>query len=228
MKQTKIESLHPGQITGLIVDLFEQIQMQYDIKPPDTKFTSYFLNTIKKHFPFLSFEQIESAFERNSTGLLDNYLPRVGTRADNKVEGFNMQDLTKVIKAYMIYSNIGQAKKNTSGTFAPTNEGKNKIHNDYLDRLCKIFDTYKKTKERTPIFTLMSTAEFLARLGLLDKDNIQFGSKVKKTAEMPIKVGDFMSRAGHNEDLIYSCFDELIGQGKDLESFFKYERNKYL
>ena len=119
-------------------------------------------------------------------------------------------------------------KKNTSDTFNPTNEGKNKIHNDYLDRLCKIFETYKTTRERTPIFTMMSTAEFLARLGLLNGDDIRFHSKVKKTVKTPIKVGNVITRGGHNEDLIYGCFDKLINEGKDLESFFKYERNKYL
>lgn len=228
MKQTKIESLHPEEITGLTIELFEQIQMQYDIKPPDSKFTGYFVNTIKKYFPFLTFEQIESAFERNSTGLLDNYLPRVGTRPDNKVKGFNMQDLTKVIKAYMAYNNIGKEKKKQSDIWVPNNEGKNKIHNDYLDLLSKIFGTYKTTRERTAIFTLMSTAEFLARLSLLDGKNIQFHSKGKKTIKTPIKVGNFMSTGGHNEDLIYKCFDDIIDQDRDLESFFKYERNKYL
>ena len=106
MKETQIEILDTHYLPPLVEELFKKIEIAYNIKPAGASFGGYFINVLKKHYFFLTFEQIESAFERNTNGLLDNYLPRIGTRPDNKITGFNVPDLTKIIKGYCEYKKL--------------------------------------------------------------------------------------------------------------------------
>ena len=66
MKTTKIEHLFGQQLIELTVTLFEYIELTYGINQADERFTNYFINFISQYYKHLSFEEIESAFERNA------------------------------------------------------------------------------------------------------------------------------------------------------------------
>lgn len=212
MKTTKIEHLYKEQISNLTFELFQSIEITYGIKEADKRFIEYFINVLQKNYSHLNFEQLEDAFFRNSTGLLDNFLPKVGMRSDNKVMKFNIPDLTKVINAFCKY--MGVEKNDTSlEKKVFSSEEIDRIHVEWIEQLIEIFNVYLKDKKRTSIRLPLYTANFLSKLGLINKDeinlsenkiNMSFGKKNKKRRSSP------------NEILIYKCFDLIIQKEKHL------------
>lgn len=242
MKETRIEILNTLDMPPLVEGLFEKIKIAYDIKPAGADFGGYFINVLKKHYFFLNFEQIESAFERNADGLLDNYLPRIGKRPDNRITGFNVPDLTKIIKGYCQYKKLGFVKEKNNEIWNPvakrfepggakvfTELEKHQIYNNWIDNLIEKFDKYKNTGLKSQVFTPYFTALTLSKLGLIDEGCIAI-PKQKKDADRAgkLKKIKFISfEDSENVSLIYKCFDELVKNNEDFESKFRYERNKY-
>ena len=217
MKETIIELLYDTQITALIKELFEQIKIAYGIKDADKGMNMYFLNTIKKNYSFLNFEQIESAFERNANGLIDNYFQKIGQRPDNKIKSFNIPDLTKILNAYIKFKKIGRTEEKEK---ALTSTSKHEIFNSWLDKKIKLFENYKKKKKKETITLQLFTANFFARINLIDINDIDLKEK-------NINILSNKNICNHNENLIYKAFDYLIENNENLEQYFKYERNKY-
>lgn len=242
MTQTQIEILNTLDMPPLVEELFKKIEIAYDIKPAGASFGGYFINVLKKHYFFLTFEQVESAFERNTNGLLDNYLPRVGKRPDNKITGFNVPDLTKIIKGYCEYKKLGFVKEKFNEIWNPVGkrfepggakifspDEKHRIYNDWIDRLIENYEKYKSTGECSHIFTPYFTAFTLSKVQLIDESCITIPNQKKDSDRAGklrrVKFSSFED--SENVDLIYKCFDGLISSGEDFESKFKYLRNKY-
>ena len=72
--------------------LCEIISLTYAISEASPEFIAYFANVLKKHYGYLTFEQLESAYEYNSLGYLNAYLPSNGFSKDNKIKGFNIRN----------------------------------------------------------------------------------------------------------------------------------------
>lgn len=213
MKTTLIGHLHPPQIKKATFELFEYIEVTYGIKSPDDRFPDHFINVLNKNYGHLNFEQIEDAFFRNSTGLLDNFLPKVGMRSDNKVLKFSIQDLTKIINAFCKYLGI---EKNESGfeTKVFSEQEKKEIHIKWLKQLIENFDTYRNDNVRLGFSVPLYTSIFLSELGLIDELKIIVSDKFN------IKIGNKKyKKTSSNEKLIYECFDEIIADNKHLNEF---------
>jgi len=218
MKTRKIEQLNREQITGLILELFDFIELTYGISKADSRFLEYFTNHLMKYFKNLSFENIESAFERNASGLLDTYLPKVGARADNKVSKFNIPELTKVINAYCRYVGI-EKNDNETEKIKFTNEQKNSSVNAWCDSLCIKFDNAINNSAPQRFFCSMFAANFLAELGLLDASRIERNEQIGS---------NFQRKSfNNNELLIYETFKQMHESGLHISDYLGAFRNKY-
>lgn len=211
MKKTLIENLHRPQIIEQSMRLFDFIEVNYGISEADERFVDYFVNYLIQYYKHLTFEDLESAFERNASGLLDIYLPKIGQRVDNKVLKFNIPDLTKIINAYCKYKGIEKSEKNQQKKIF-TQEEKQKIRTEWIELLCYRFDSYKNGKReqfKVPLYT----CKVLSDLGILDASRIDY-------SEAPIKyiIGGISSRT-NNENLIFECFDSIIKQEMHIRDF---------
>lgn len=200
------------------VKLFEFIEMTYGIAEANENFLEYFVNALKKNYKHLSFEQIQDAFERNSFGLLDNFLPKVGQRPDNKVLKFNIPDLTKIINAYCRYTGVEKSEQDQGRKVFSTEE-KSKIRQEWCDQLCAIFEKYAQAHEMSVIRTPLYTCNMLARLSVLDANRIDF-------SEPSTNIMATKSRS-NNEKLIYECFQTIINDGMHINDFLFDFRNEF-
>lgn len=213
MKEVLIQNLHTPQLAELTKELFENIQIIYDVKDADTRIIAFFVKVVKESYDYLTFEQINSAFEYNSLGYLDNFFTKVGQRPDNKIRSFNIPDLTKIINAYVKYKSI--EKEEATGSIIVSEEEKARSNIWWCDFIQGCFDLYKQKKERTKIDCSMFAAEKFAEFGLLDKDEI-----VSESITLN-------SKTSKNELLIYEAFDALILQNEPFAPYLKSQRNKY-
>ena len=161
MKESLIQNLHNPQLMELTSELFENIQLTYDIKEADTKLIAFFVKVVKENYNYLNYDQLNDAFERNSLGLLDNYFNRVGQRPDNKVRSFNIPDLTKIINAYCKYKSI--EKEETTDSIVISEEQKAESNTWWCNFIQGCFDKYKDSKERTKIDCSMFAAKKFLR-----------------------------------------------------------------
>ncbi len=232
MKTTNIRLLDENQINDLSSELFEYICGVYDIKAPDEKFYHYFITYMKKYFGFMTFEQLESAFELNSLNYLDNFLQKIGQRPDNKIKSFNIPDLVKIINAYNNYKGIQKSdstdiynpftkKSEPGGAKILTEKQKHESMNNWCDRLCQIFEKYRDEFEKTTIAIPLFTCQILAKNGALDYKDIDMTEKT-----ISIKIGKYQG-SNSNEDLIYKTFDKIIQDQKHVEDYLKHQRSKY-
>lgn len=223
MKETKISELRPSQLSELSIDLFEIIEMTYGISPADDRFTEYFTKTLQQNYSHLTFEDLESAFERNASGLLDIYLPKVGQRADNKVLKFNIPDLTKIINAYCKYKGI-EKSENQQQKKVFTLEEKKEIRRQWCDQLIENFEKYKNYNERPQIRIPLYTCKVLVKFGIIEDDEIDY-------SESKTNILSSSTRT-NNENLIFNAFDRIISQGMHIKefigSFYEYEENEIL
>lgn len=216
MKETLIQSLHEPQLMELTKELFEDIQLMYDIKEADIRIVAYFVRILKENYNYLNFEQLNDAFERNSLGLLDIFFNRVGQRPDNKIRSFNIPDLTKIINAYVKYKSI--EKEEDTDKIVVTETQKASSNEWWCNFMQANFDLYKTKKERTKIDCPMFAAEKFAEFGLLDKKDIvteNIGTNFKS------------KHSSKNEILIYEVFDSLILQGESFAPYLENQRRKY-
>ena len=119
MKNLKINGLNAESLLSELTELFTFISLIYSIKKPDDEFYPYFSTYLKKYFGFMTFEQLETAFEQNSMGYLDVFLPKTGSNPDNKIRNFSIPSLAKVINAYMLYKKIGKEDGSTGEIWNP-------------------------------------------------------------------------------------------------------------
>lgn len=218
MKTTKIEQLNKSDVINLTVNLFEFIELTYGISEADSRFSDYFVNHIIKYFGHLTFDDMESAFERNASGLLDIYLPKIGSRPDNKVSKFNIPDLTKIINAYCMYVGIEKNKKEYQYKEF-TEQEKYESINKWCDSLCEKFDLITQNDEKPRIFCSLFTANLLADLGLINHDHIDKYEEVGKNFKSIIY--------SDNEILIHNTFKEMHSKGMHISNFLGKFRNKY-
>jgi hypothetical protein len=209
MKTTKIEYLQNHQLIELTIKLFEFIELTYGINRADERFTSYFINFISQYYKHLSFEEIESAFERNASGLIDNYLPKIGSRPDNKITKFNIPDLTKIINAYCKFVGIEKSEKGQEKKIFSLEE-KQEIRKKWCDQLIETFDNYQLRKERNNISIPMYTCKVLNKFGVLDESLIDYSED---------KINVMTKRRSKNENLIFETFDLIIEQGMHIKDF---------
>jgi len=230
MKASTIRLLDTHQIKALSAELFEYIGMVYNIKEPDEKFYSYFITYLKKYYSFMTFEQLESAFELNSLDHLNNFLQKIGQRPDNKVSSFSIPNLTKIINAYNSYKGI--EKSSTNEIYNPLTdknepggakdfkqEDKHKINNEYCDYICLVFEKYRDEFEETLIKTSLNTCKILSNCGVIDANKIDFTEKIN------INYKD--KTISENQNLIYKSFDVIIQDQKHIEDYLKNQRVKY-
>jgi len=231
MKNSNIRLLSENQMNALSLELFEYISIVYSIKEPDEKFYSYFISYLKKYYSFMTFEQLENAFELNSLDHLNNFLQKIGQRPDNKVTSFSIPNLTKIINAYNSYKGIEKTdsreiynpftkKTELGGAKEFTEAEKNKSMNNWCDRLCLIFEKYRDEFEKTTIAIPLFTCQILAKNGALDYKDIDL-------SERTISIKLIGEHQNNNEDLIYSTFDKIIVDQKHIEDYLKNQRAKY-
>jgi len=213
MNTCKIKEIFDSKdLFKLSEQLFEKIKLSYGLNEPQDGFTGYFINVLKKYHPEITFEQIESAFEYNASGYLNDYLPKSGYSVDNKVK-FTIPDLTKIIKAYQKYKNLDQVENKES--FEKTPQEIAEIHKQWTSQLITIFNKYMNDFEKTSITLPFYTCNYLAKLGLIDSNKID-----RKEKKVQIKIGkNKFVKSTHNEDLIYNCFDEILQGGQTLDVF---------
>jgi hypothetical protein len=209
MKTTKIEYLQNHQLIELTIKLFEFIELTYGINQADERFTSYFINFISQYYKHLSFEEIESAFERNASGLIDNYLPKIGARPDNKISKFNIPDLTKIINAYCKFVGIEKSEKQQEKKIF-TLEEKQEIRKKWCNQLIETFDNYHLRNERDKIGVPIYTCKVLNKFGVLDESLIDYSED---------KINVMIKRRSKNENLIFETFDLIIEQGMHIKNF---------
>ena len=209
MRTTKIEHLFGQQLIELTVTLFEYIELTYGINQADEEFTNYFINFISQYYKHLTFEEIESAFERNASGLIDNYLPKIGARPDNKITKFNIPDLTKIINAYCKFVGIEKSEKQQEKKIF-TLEEKKEIRKKWCDQLIETFDNYRIYKKRDKIGVPIYTCKVLTKLGILNANLIDYSDN---------KHNIMTKSRSKNENLIFETFDKIIEQGMHIKDF---------
>lgn len=215
----EIRYLQERELIVMLDEFFNKISITYDLKLPDIKFSAILAKVIKQHFGWLTFDQIEEAFELNSIGSLNEYLPKSGYSIDNKVK-FNIPDITKIIKAYAVFKKIARAEVKQSNE--PSDIEKNKMINDWCDNLCKIFDNYKHNGEKEPIRIPLFYANVLAKIGLISDSQIDKKEKI-------INLRTYRHQdTSNNENLVYHVFDELIYNKDHINNHLHKYRQSYL
>lgn len=213
MKNKKVKDIYgQNDLVAMTMELFEQIQMTYGLSEPKTEFITYFINVLKKYHSGVTFEQIELAFEYNAAGYLNDYLPKSGQSIDNKVK-FTIPDLTKIITAFVKYKNIDESENIEKKEWSE--EKIKDIHIQYINKLNDLFVNYRLNKKREVITTPIYTAEYLAKLGLIDAKKID-----KKGTGLNITIGkNRVLESSNNNNLIYECFDGLIVNHENLSDY---------
>jgi hypothetical protein len=92
-----------------------------------------------------------------------------------------------------------------------TEAEKHNIRNQWCDQMCMLFKRYHKTGKKEQIRVPIYTAKVLASFGILDFNKIDF-------SEPKVNILPTSSRT-NNEDLIYTCFDELIKKKVYINDF---------
>ncbi len=230
MKNLKINGLNAESLLSELTELFNFISLIYSIKKPDDEFYPYFSTYLKKYFGFMTFEQLETAFEQNSMGYLDVFLPKTGSNPDNKIRNFSIPSLAKVINAYMLYKKIGKEDDSTGDIWNPkmkrlesdgkrfTDEEKARSMNDWCDRMAQIFEKYRDEFEETIINIPLFTVKVLAKHKALNYEDIDFSEK-----RIAVKLGKRQEK-GSNEKLIYKTFDRIIREQKHVEDYLVHQR----
>jgi hypothetical protein len=183
-------------------------------------FIAHFANVLKKHYPRHTFAQIESAFEYNSLGYLNEYLPKVGMSVDNKVK-YTIPDILKIVKAFSRYKGIGQEVEAAKAEM-PAYE-RVKIYDEYCGHIHKLFDEYADGKEKNIISVPGYMAKFLANMNLISHTEIDY-------SEPPINlsIGKNKTRYSKNAGLVFSCFDRLLSENQHISYYLKQAREKLL
>lgn len=206
------EIFDKAELTKLTLALFKKIAIMYKLRDPEIEFSKYFINTMKKYYGFITFEQMEDAFERNAIGSLDNFLPKSGYSVNNKVS-FCISDMTKIMRAYLNYKAPKHAEKEE--VRKPQHEI-DEIHRQWIAQLNQIFDKYMNELERTHISIPIYYCDFLANCNLLDRDKID-----RKESKIKIKFGKQKFKPSYNENLVYKCFTEILEDGLVLNDLIK-------
>jgi hypothetical protein len=207
-----IQNLYFNILIEETENLCNKIALMFGLNHADKDFIQYFANFLKKHFGHLTFEQLETAFEYNSIGSLNEYLPKNNLAVDNKVK-FNIPDLTKIIKAYSRLKGLEVLTYKNETEWSQ--EKINQIHCDWIKQLNGIFEKYMNDLEKSEISTPIYTCEYLAKLGLLDEKSIN-----RNESAIIVRFGkEKKIKSSHNIDLIYRCFDEILENGQVLEKY---------
>ncbi len=202
-------------------DLLTKIAGIYGLKEADPGFVAYFANTLKKYFGNLTFEQIESAFEYNSIGSLNEYLPKKGFSTDNKVD-YNIPDMVKIIKAYTRLKKIDEDMQPKACQLSRAQI--NETRKQWCEWLISIFEKYRDTYERSQIGIPVFTCELLARLGQLNPNDI---NKSGPYFNINLPFQKKRGRDLHNENLIFETFDKMIGEGIEMRQLIHAYQNEY-
>lgn len=218
MKNKEIKYLEDHEVVTLSLSLFEFIRMTYDIKEAKEEFPGYFANFLKSHFKMLTFNDLHEAFEINSLGRIDTYLPTIAGRHDNKVKSFNIPDLTKIINAFSRFKGLEKKETADKKVFSP--EEKTKINNEWCDFIALAFEKYRDEFEQTTISATLITVLIFSDLKLVDKRDIDYSERV-----INVKLGYF--EKSRNEILIYKTFNKLIRNGEHIEDYLKNKRGEY-
>ena len=209
MKTQPIKNIfNKEDLITLCLELFHLISIAFKLKEPDIEFARHFINVMKKHYGYITFEQMEEAFERHSIGSLNSFLPKSGYSIDSKVS-FSISDMTKIIRAFLNYSTPKNAEKVKERK--PQKEI-DEIHKQWIDKLNGIYEKYMNL-ERTRISIPIYYCDYLANCGLLDR-------KLINRKESNIIIGK-NRKVSTNENLIYKCFDELLEKGLMLNDLIK-------
>lgn len=223
MKETLISHLHEPQLMSATAELFEFIELTYAISQADQRFISFFVKVLKENYSHLNFEQIESAFERNSLSLLDVYLNRIGQRPDNKIKSFNVPDLTKIINAYSQHLNLSShdhgdeiwnpfLKRSEPGKKIFTEQEKRELYENWVNFLIRIFEIYQSNNEKTKVFASLYMLIKFSDWGLVDKKDIP-----EQKPDMNFQLKS--EKISDNEIKIYETFEGLINQGQHINEF---------
>jgi len=213
--------MQASDLSVRVLELCNNISLEYGLNQASVEFSALLANRLKKWHGYLSFEQIEMAFEYNSHGLLNDYLPRVGNNVDNKVK-FTIPDMNKIIKAFVRLKELDKHKIEQEQEWAI--EKKDLINRAWCDQLENIFAIYRQKRERTPITLPTYTAEVLAKIGLLNKKDIDY---TENAIVLRLKHIKEVKRT-HNENLIYAAFDRLINNGNSIDAPLKPFRERYV
>lgn len=203
-----------------IIELCSKVALTYNLKEPSEEFGAHLTNVLKKYYGKFTLENIEQAFEANSVGLMNEYLPKSGYSIDNKVK-FSIPDMTKILKAFIRFKNLD--KSEIEQNQEPESSVKNASIQRWCDRLEEIFRKYAYELERSTINIPMFTCEVLADIGILDRTKVNY-------SEERIIVGFKKSiklKSSQNVDLIYKTFDEILEKGNELKQYLDKFRYKY-
>jgi hypothetical protein len=211
MKTTEIKHIFELRdrirLTG---ELSKFISLTYGLKEPDPEFIIYLANVLKKYYDFLTFEQIESAFEKNALG----FLP-----VETKVK-FTISDIRSVLDVYVKYKNLKEQKNNK----LEWSLGKRAdIRRQWCDNLVKIFEDYAENGKRAMITLPTYTCGVLAKIGLLNASGID---KKETFHNSPINAGGYKKNL-KNEALIWATFDKLLSNCESLEKHIDKYRYEY-
>jgi len=222
MKNTKIaEIFEKTDLLKCVGDLLQYINLTYALGDASPAFIAHLANVLKKHYPRHTFAQIESAFEYNSLGYLNEYLPKVGMSVDNKVK-YTIPDILKIVKAYTRLKAIGgdelEAPKQEINPFERV-----KIYDAYCSNIVQLFDNYADGCDNLHISAPGYMAKFLANMNLISHTEIDY-------SEPPINlsIGKNKTRYSKNTGLVFSCFDRLLSENQHISYYLKQAREKLL
>lgn len=216
----EIKYIEQTQMLNNLIELCGKVALTYGLQEPDAQFCAHLAAILKKYYSHLTFEQLDMAFESNSMGLLNEYLPKNGFNIDNKVK-FTIPDTTKIIKAYTRYKKLDEQNK-TAGQ-EPENKVKDANIQSWCNSFEQIFNTYANQFKHSPITVPTFTCEVLSKVGLLDAKKIDY---TEQTINIGFKHASKSKRL-HNIDLIYAVFDEVLDRGEHIKKYLDKFRYKY-
>lgn len=223
MKSTKIENLlNIDDRINLTIELCKFISSLYGLPEPNGQVVGLFSNILKKYFKQLTYEQIELAFEYNSCGYLNEYLPHNFGTIDNKVK-FNIPDLLKIIRAFARFKKLDSENKEKSKEI--DYKSRNDIRKLWCFNLYNSFDLYQNKQVRNNFIMPGYTCEVLKRHGYLDENDMSLNYVDKRFGST-----DFDSTQHDNKNVIYKAFDKIISDGlnlRDVLTEFENEFNNY-
>ncbi len=207
MEQTDIIHIPKTDLITKVSELCDFIKLTYGIKDADNEFIKYFANTLRKYFGYLTFEKLKLAFEYNSLGYLNEYLPVRGSVIDNSIKTFNIKDMMKVVRAFVALKKLSPDEKQRFSKSEVSQSEKDKIHNSWCDFMNLKMEEYKKNV--IPLISAsLYTAKFLAEKGFIDPAEIDYREK--------ISIGKKNTK---NQRLIFKAFDKMIEQNIDFQTF---------
>ena len=217
-------------------ELLAYISDTYHLPEAKEEFVGYFSKFLQKYFGFLTFENAHNAFELNSFGYLNDYLPGTGYFVDNKIKGFSLQSLSKILRAFLMAKKIKPDEKTQKSGLS--DEQKNAARHEWVESLVAVFEKYRDKKELTHIGLPAYTCKVLAMHGVINLSEIdtkerghdvhsrfshmdnRLGKKTKLGVEGP-------NLRLKNVQLIYNAFDELIEQQQELAPLLERYKNEF-